>query len=277
MAFFSETLALPENAFLILRDLIMDKTGIYFEDSKRDILADKLSGRVLERGFTSFLDYYYFLKYDQGTEDEWNKVFDLITVRETYFWREYDHIEALMRFILPLHAGNPGKFRIWCAACSTGEEPLSLALALHDAGWFEKMRIEILASDASLQSLEHARRGVYRERSVRHIPEELLRKYFKQENGLWRISPAIHCIVSWKQINLNDESQRDSVPVQNVIFCRNVFIYFREETIFRITAGFYRKLTSPGYLFVGVSESLFRVRTQFELSEIGTTFVYRKE
>lgn len=278
MAFFSETLALPENAFLLLRELIMERTGLYFEESKRDLLADKLSNRVLERGFNSFLEYYYLLKYDSGSDEEWNVVIDLITVKETYFWRESDHFEVLVNHLLPefskMHPGSV--FRIWCSACSTGEEPLSILIALHRSGWLRRIKIEILATDASREALDKARQGIYRERSFRTLNEDLRKQFFTLEDGKWKIIPLIHNMVTWRKLNLRNEAEWASVPVQNAIFCRNLFIYFREDTIKKTTEGFHEKLTSPGYLFVGAAESLFRIKSKFELTEIGNTFVYKK-
>jgi chemotaxis protein methyltransferase CheR len=278
MAFFSESLALPENAFTILRDLIMERTGIYYEESKKDILADKLSNRVLERGFSSFIDYYYLLKYDNDSQDEWNVVFDLIAVRETYFWREYDQIDALVNHIIPRYAAdNPGRtLRIWCAACSTGEEPLSILIALDSAGWMQKIKIELTASDASLQALEKAQKGLYRERSFRSLPAELRDRYFTRSGEEWKIKPAIHKMVKWRRMNLMKVEELTFITDQDVIFCRNVFIYFREEAIRKTAENLFARLRSPGFLFLGSAESLLRINTSFELTEIGETFVYMK-
>jgi chemotaxis protein methyltransferase CheR len=278
MAFYSESLALPENAFLILRDLIKERTGIWYEESKRDILADKLSNRVLEKGFTSFIDYYYLLKYDSDALQEWNVVLDLITVNETYFWREYDHIEALLTFILPeyLKENNGKPFKIWCAACSTGEEPLSILMALDMNGWLGKIPIEIVASDASTQALTKAKEGLFRERSFRSLPGEIRDRYFTSENNLWRIEQRLHSKIRWKQINLLNEQEISFAGYTNLIFCRNVFIYFKDDTIKSVIENFHSQLTSDGYLIVGVSESLFKLSGKFQLTELGKTFVYKK-
>src|SRR3954454_6127822 len=185
MQFYADTLSLSPSAFTILRDLIHDHTGLFYEDSKRDILANKLSPRAIERGFDSFLDYYYLLKYDQAAQDEWNHVMDALSVQETYFWREIAAVHALVQAILPqwqaTHTGEP--LRIWSAACATGEEPLTIAMALEEAGWFDRMPIEIYASDASQAALAVARRGVYRQRSFRALPPELHAAYFTEVAG----------------------------------------------------------------------------------------------
>jgi len=278
MAFFSESLALSESAFFILRELIREQTGIFFEDSKRDMLADKLSNRVLERGYTSFLDYYYFLKYDAGARDEWLRVFDMITVNETYFWREQDHLDVLISHIVPeFYENHPGKqLTIWSAACSTGEEALSILMMLDMHGWLEKIPVHIRASDSSEQALQKARSGLYRDRSFRSLPPEIRERYFTEASGSWRIDPRIHAMVDWKKINLISEEETRQVGSPHVIFCRNVFIYFREDAIRKVIDRFYTLLPSPGYLFVGVSESLFKLPTKFELTEIGKTFIYKK-
>jgi chemotaxis protein methyltransferase CheR len=278
MTFYPENLALADNVFIILRNLIMEKTGIYFDDSKKDVLADKLSNRVLEKGFNSMLDYYYLLKYDNSDKDQWTRVFDLITVNETYFWREYDQIETLINFVLPeFEAKYPySTFRIWCAACASGEEALSIAIALNEAGWLSRLKFEIIASDASTQAVDKAKSGLYRERSMKMLPGKIRDKYFTPEPGKWRISQSIHKLIDWKIININDRQERSLIKNQNVIFCRNVFIYFSESAIRDIVNDFYYQLSSPGYLFIGVSESLFRIVNRFELTELGKTFVYKK-
>lgn len=279
MRFYSETLGLPESAFSLLRDLIQERVGLFFENGKRDLLADKLSPRVLEVGLDSFLDYYYLLKYDPRAEEEWKQLINVLSVQETYFWREMDQIRSLTETLLPEYVRKfPGeKICIWSAACATGEEPLTIAMALEEKGWFERVPIEIRASDASGAAVEKARRGLYRDRSFRNLPEELKEKYFTPEGNLMRISPKIHSRISWDVVNLLDKeavARKAGVPF---IFCRNVFIYFSERTISRTVSLFRDYMADPGYLFVAASESLLRITDAFELEEIGGAFVYVKK
>src|SRR4051794_27601792 len=130
MAFGSESLALPDGLFSILRDLIRERLGIHYEPSKRDVLADKLSPRAIECGFSSFLDYYYLLKYGPGSDDEWPQVMDALSVPETYFWREVDQVRTLVNLLIPQYARahRDRRIDIWCAACASGEEPLTIAM-----------------------------------------------------------------------------------------------------------------------------------------------------
>src|SRR5262245_26029212 len=128
----SQILGLPKGTESLLRDLVHDRLGIFFDEARVEVLMEKVSPLVIKRGFTSFLDYYYLLKYDERSEAEWSNVINALSVPETYFWREMDQVHALTNSILPRWiAENPGRtFRIWSAGCASGEEPLTIAMAL---------------------------------------------------------------------------------------------------------------------------------------------------
>ena len=274
----SQNLALPEGTTSLIQNLISERTGIWFDNGKKEILLDKLAPLVIDRGFTSYLDYYYLLKYDAAGEAEWKNLMNALSVQETYFWREYDQVRALIKTLMPqLHARNKHPtLRVWSAACATGEEPLSLAIALNEAGWFEKAAIEVWASDASSKAIEHAVSGVYRERSFRNFPLHLRARYFQQDGSFWRVKNDIHSRIKWKVANLMEAGQIASLATADLIFCRNVFIYFSENAIRRVVSSFARFIRPPGYLFVGAAESLLRVSTDFTLNEIDDAFVYVK-
>jgi len=277
MPFYSETLGLTDSAFTLLRDLIETHTGVFYDNGKRGLLADKLSPLVVAQGFDSFLDYYYLLKYDTAAGREWERVLDALSVPETYFWREIDQVETVVDLLLPrLAAGRSGQpLRIWSAACASGEEPLTLAIALNEAGWFERANIEIYASDASARALQKARQGVYRGRSFRALPAPLQTKYFQEQGpGVWQVDPALHRKINWSQANLTREADVAYLANAHIIFCRNVFIYFSEPAIRRTVSLFQKYMPRPGYLCVAAAESLLRVTTDFELQEIGGAFIY---
>ncbi|HVG20955.1 MAG TPA: protein-glutamate O-methyltransferase CheR [Blastocatellia bacterium] len=279
MAFYAETLGLSDSAFTLLRDLIHERTGLFYENGKSELLTDKLSPLVIERGFSSFLDYYYLLKYDAGADQEWKRVINALSVQETFFWREVDQVRATVDVLVPQyfasHRARP--LRIWSAACATGEEPLTIAMALDEAGWFDRAAIEIYASDASAAAIERARRGLYRERSFRSLPARLREKYFSEDQGGWRVAPELHARINWATANLMEESDVATFATAAIIFCRNVFIYFSENTIRKTVQLFARHMPAPGYLFVAASESLLRLTTGFQFQEIGGAFVYVKE
>ena len=274
----SHNLALPEGTTSLIQSLIHERTGMHFDNGKRDILLDKLSPLVIERGFGSYLDYYYLLKYDPSARVEWQNVMNALSVQETYLWREIDQIRALVQTLVPQqHARNKGStLRIWCAACATGEEPLTIAIALNEAGWFERASIEIVASDASTKALDRAVGGVYRERAFRNFPGALRDRYFQQDGSDWRVRSDIHSRVKWELANLIEDNQISHLADADFIFCRNVFIYFSESAISRVVRSFSRHIRPPGYLFVGAAESLIRLTTDFTLTEIDDAFVYVK-
>jgi len=275
---YPETLGLTNSAFSILRDLIHERTGLFYADGKHDLLVDKLAPRVLECGFSSFLDYYYMLKYDPKADEEWPRVMDALSVQETYFWREIDQIRALVDIIVPAYfTGDPHKpLRIWSAACASGEEPLTIAMALNEAGWFKRAPIEIYASDASTAAIEKAQRGTYRERSFRNLPASLRSRYFTKTPKGWRVRSDLHKHIHWQVANLVSAQEVTELANAPVIFCRNAFIYFSEKAIRKTVRLFARHMLAPGYLFVGTAESLLRITNDFTLQEIGGAFVYVK-
>jgi chemotaxis protein methyltransferase CheR len=259
---------------LLLRDLIQERTGICFNDNNMDLITDKLSSLVLERGAGSLLDFYYRLKYDND-QAEWSSLVDAITVRETFFWREFDQIRSLVDVLMPrLAETSPKPVRIWSAACASGEEPLTIAMALELAGWFDRVPIEIHASDASCQALRVAKAGVYRERSFRAFPREHRNRFFEAAENGWRVRPCLHRRVQWHQANLTDEAAVAALSCVPVIFCRNVFIYFSDATILKIVKRFEQNMYRPGYLFVAAAESLLKFDIDLDLQEIGGAFVY---
>jgi len=274
----SQNLVLPGGTSSLIRNLINERTGMFFDNGKSDLLMDKLSPLVIERGFSSYLDYYYLLKYDASAAVEWQNVMNALSVQETYFWREIDQVRALVQTLLPQWQARNGDstLRIWSAACATGEEPLTIAIALNEAGWFERASIEILASDASSNAIDHAVRGVYKERAFRNLPPVLRGRYFEQDGSGWRVRSDIHSRIKWRLANLIEEDQIGPLACADFIFCRNVFIYFSESTIGRVVRSFARFMRAPGYLFVGAAESLLRVTTDFTLTEVDDAFVYMK-
>lgn len=280
MAYLSESLPLPEHTFVLLSALIEERLGLHYGPDKREILQDRLAGLAAEHQLDSFLDYYYLLKYSEDNQDEWRRVQSALAVRETYFWREVDQIQLtahkLAPEILRQRSGKP--VRIWHAACATGEEPYSLAIALREAGIRLPGLIEIVATDFDQESLLIARQATYRERSFRALPAELRRKYFNEhKNGVSSLVEELRSEVKFHYLNLVDREAMARYSGFDIIFCRNVFIYFDTPTIEIVANRFFQALNTPGYLFLGAAESLLRLTTPFELSEIEKCFVYTKK
>jgi chemotaxis protein methyltransferase CheR len=275
----TESFPLPDVHFLLLRDLIVERTGVLFDDAKRGLLIDKLSTVILERGLTSFLDYYYLLRYDDASEGHLAELMNRLSVPETYFWRQAEQIEALAAIVAPAHfAMQPGKtFRIWSAACCTGEEPVSLAMALAEVGLLGSHPIEIVATDGSGAMVERARLGMYGERSFRQLPAPLREKYFEKDGERWRPIERLRRAITWDVVNLAQTTEVERYSAVDVIFCRNVFIYFSDDAIRRVVRVFSDRMANDGYIFLGAAESLTRLGVDLELAEIGKAFAYVKE
>ena len=279
MPYRAESLGLTGHVTRLLMELIHDQLGLQYSPADADQVADRLAPLVVERGLSSFMDYYYVLKYSPAPED-WLKVMDALAVQETYLWREIDQLRAVVDCLVPalVQASRGRTVRIWSSACASGEEPLTIAMLLEEAGWFDRAPIEIHASDASPAAIARARRGHYRERSFRALPPHLRERYFTADGDGWRVSPELHArVTSWSVVNLLCESEVLAHARAPIILCRNVFIYFSPAAVKRAVESFARAMPRRAYLCVGASESLLKLQTPFSLEEIGGAFVYVKD
>ena len=269
----------PERTLPLLRDLVQMHTGMFYSDDRLMFLQERLSALAVEHGFDSLLDYYYLLKYDAVAGGEWARVIDALSVQETYFHREWDQVVALAETIVPqLIAMRRLRIRIWSVPCATGEEPLSIAMALAETGAFDRVPIEIHASDASGAALERAAARRYSGRAFRTLPDSLRQKYFSPEgDGAWRVNDDLfRRVTSWTRVNLARPAEALPLSHCDVIFCRNLFIYFTEAGIRQVIDGFADRMPSPGYLCVGACESLLRLTARFDLQDVGGAYVYVK-
>jgi chemotaxis protein methyltransferase CheR len=271
----------PDRTLPLLRDLVSSHTGMCYDGERLNYLRDRLAPLALERGFDSLLDYYYLLKYDADASSEWARAFDALSVPETYFWREVDQVHALVNQIVPAILAAGGRsIRIWSVPCASGEEPLSLAIALEEAGWFTRVPIDLYASDASDAALRKAAAGRYGPRAFRQLPVELRDKYFDTDagaDGVWIVKPSLKARVSsWTRVNVVKAEEIAAPAVADVIFCRNLFIYFNETMVRQVADQFAGRMHSPGFLCVGTAESLLRITSRFELQDIGGAYVYVK-
>ena len=279
MALSSEPKRTPtaEPVLLLLRDLVHERTAVYFESDRLDLMLDKLSDRLKASGCRSYLDYYYLLKYDEHGTAEWRRVMDALSVQETYFWRELDQVRALVDHVVPAwFQKTSAPLQIWSAACASGEEPYSIAIALNEAGWGGHP-IEIYALDASETALVKARTAIYRERAFRSLLADLRQRYFSKHPDGLALREDIKARVNFRWGNLADRATYDDLPGTPVIFCRNVFIYFSAGAITRVAGIFADHMPAGGHLFIGSSESLLKLTNRFDLHEIGGAFVYVRQ
>lgn len=272
-------LDLTDDVFRQMRDQIYKRTGMFFGDSSKYLLQKRLSPRARELNFDSFQKYFYFLQYDPRAEAEFDQIFDLVTTNETYFFREPAQLAAFTEEIIPeiLSRKPVKKIRIWSAGCSSGEEPYSIAMLLSESGLYREATFEIFASDLNQQVLAKARRGLYRENSFRSTGDDLRRRYFtREQDGSWRISDDIRNRVSFGRLNIYDGPRVSLLGYLDVVFCRNVIIYFDDASKRAVIGNFYQRLVDGGYLLLGHSESLISLSTQFKLRHLKNDMVYQK-
>lgn len=274
-----DTIPLEEDVFRLIRDLIREYYGIFFDDNSRFLLERRLSRRLKMQHINDFRDYYRYLLYDRKKEEELRSIIDILTVNETYFFREMNQLKTFMDEIIPeLKDINSAKkrIRIWSAGCSTGEEPYTIAMLLLEhcniSGW----DIEILASDINQRVLTTARRGVYRKNSFRSTEQYYIEKYFKPEEDSFIISDNVKRLINFSHLNLLDPLKIKFMGQMDVIFCRNVLIYFDHQTRKKVTDHFYERLVDGGYLLLGHAESLMNISTAFALKHLKNDMVYQK-
>ncbi len=278
--FEEQTIPLPDDVFRLLRDFVHAYCGIFFDDSSKFLLQRRLARRLEQHRLKSFEEYYHFLRYDRKREEELSVLIDSLTTNETYFFRESAQLQAFSEEILPelrQAFADRKTLRIWSAGCSTGEEPYTIAILLLESGdWWRDWQVEILGSDINQRVLHAARRGVYKKSAHRVTSPEMLTKYFSEENGDYRIIDAVRNLVSFSSVNLLDPGKISLIGTMDVIFCRNVIIYFDKEAKRKVIETFSRKLREGGYLLLGHSESLINISNAFELRTLKHDMVYRK-
>ena len=272
---------LSDLQFNRLKKIIYDRSGIHFQESKKYVLESRLTRRLEELKFETFDQYLMFLTCGPFQQDEFQEMFNRITINETSFFRNEPQLEVFERQVLPqlLEARKSTKhLRIWSSASSTGEEPYTLAIQLHRslgirlADW----KIEILGTDISEKVLTAAQAGRYASYAIRSMSPVVLNRYFKEVNGFYQIDPTIQSMVRFELLNLKDTAAAKRFGSWDVIFCRNVMIYFDDEMKARCAKLFYDQLASDGTLFIGHSETLRNLPVAFDPLPVPHAFAYAK-
>lgn len=271
------TIKIKDDEFVELKDIIYKNAAISFADSKKYLLENRLSKRLQELNFTSFKDYIYYLKYDAKKREEMEVLLNQVTINETYFLRERAQMDHMIKTIIP-ELLNSGKrsVRIWSAACSSGEEPYSLAILLNEASLFAKANIEILATDINTEVLNIAQQGLYRTISFRGVPPMIQDKYFSKDGFAFKLDPNIMNKVKFFQGNLLNPMMSVKVGRLDIIFCRNVLIYFDIPAKQKVIELFHKSLGMPGTLYLGHSETLNKISESFRMENFGGGIIYKK-
>jgi chemotaxis protein methyltransferase CheR len=262
----------PE-VFEKLRDFVYEKCGIFFESNKKYLLENKLSKRIQELKLRDFGDYLRFL---QSRKEELYNLFDAITINETYFFRHAQQIDVFLIVVGELLKQKP-ILNVWSAACSSGEEPYTLVIALIEKYGLQ-IPARILASDISLEVLQKAKNGIYNEYSVKELTSAIKQKYFDIEQNIYKIKDFVKNKVVFRQLNLIDDNDLNSVGRMDIIFLRNVLIYFNNESRQKVIDKIYNDiLNKNGYLFLGATESISRLNTKLKLVHFKQALAYKKE
>jgi chemotaxis protein methyltransferase CheR len=270
----SPSLPLSPQVFAILSALIEERMGLHYDLDERELLAERVTPRAAERGFESLLDYYYFLRYDPTADAELVLLAESLVVNETYFFRELAALKLVVDVLVPRALALGRRPRIWCAACATGEEPLTLAMLLDEANLLD--RTTLVASDLSARALAHAKTGLFYRRSLRALPPGVMGRWLEAHGEGVRVMPRIAEAVDFRRVNLVDSEAFTRVRNFDVVVCRNVLIYFRDRTIERVLENLWQSLQPDGHLIVGASESLLRFNASFACEEQRGAFLYRK-
>jgi chemotaxis protein methyltransferase CheR len=278
-----QTPKMSDETYRLIRQYIYDLTGIYFQDNKKYLLEGRLGKRLQVLALPDFETYLQLLRSSPRKAEEMRFFLDAITINETFFFRNEPQFEAFENTLVPgVVAGKgagPRKLRVWSAASSSGEEAHTIAMI-----YLERLRprypgldLEVVGTDINTTVLETARKGVYRDYSVRNMPAQYLNKYFRTEDSRFFVKDEVRQHVRFEFLNLSDQVRMKQMTSFDIIFCCNVLIYFDQKSKIQVVSNLYDALNRGGYLFIGYAESLHGISTAFKLVNFPKTVAYKKE
>lgn len=271
---------LSQRSFDALRALIYDHTGIYFRDNKRYLLESQVGRRLKALDLPSYEAYLDLVQNGQR-HSELPHLVNAITINETFFFRHPKQYRAIAETLVPtlIDEQRARQVRIWSAACSTGDEPYTLAMLLNEEvkPHYPGIRFDIMATDINTDVLDTARAGRYGNYAVRNIPDRYLRKYFNEHEDHYEIDRSVRRMVRFQHLNLTDGTAIRRLRPFHIILCANVLIYFDSDTKQAVITNLYDRLQDGGYLFVGTSETLHGVTRAFQPARFDNTIAYQKQ
>ena len=277
----TQKVVMTAEQFSRMSKIIYDRSGIHFPETKKYIIESRLSHRVIELEMEDFDQYIAYLTMGPYQMEEFQEMFNRITINETSFFRNDAQLSVFEDRILPemLEArAKTKRLRIWSAACSTGEEPFTLAMLLHRtlgvrlSDW----RIEILGTDISEKALAVAQEGIYTSYAVRTTPSLMKDRYFKEDGRNFILDDTIRSMVNFEKHNLKDRMAARRHGIWDIIFCRNVLIYFDDDMKRDVISMFAKQLAPDGTLFIGHSERIKTLTNDFTQLQIPQGFCYQK-
>jgi chemotaxis protein methyltransferase CheR len=280
---FTETAKLSDDLFQQFRKFIYERTGIFFADNKKYLLESRLSRRLSALGISTYRDYHAAIL-NGAAATELSHLINAITINETFFFRNEPQFAALENVILPelvenkRRSGN-NRIRIWSAAASTGEEPYTIGMIVREKFQprFPGIRFEVVGTDINTLVLETARRGIYKDYSIRNTPKNYLDKYFKVEEDRFIVNEELRKAVEFRQLNLFDRDAMRMMRDFDIVFAANVLIYFDFNSKQTVVSSIYNSLNKGGYFFVGYSETLYGLSQAFKPVHFDKAIAYRKE
>jgi chemotaxis protein methyltransferase CheR len=275
----AEPPAISEDAFGRLCEFLYRRTGMVFTEAKRYFVERRVAERMTATGSASFAGYFARLRSDADGEIE--QFVNAFTVNETYFYREEHQLLCLSKNLLnerTMRRSATDPLRIWSAPCSTGEEPYSIAMWLLE-NWpaVDAWNIEIIGSDIDTRVLKAAAAGVYGRRALMRLSEDLIERYFRPAGEeRWRLIEDIRGSVAFSPVNLVNDAQMRSFGAFDVIFCRNVLIYFDDASRRAAAENLYEALAPGGFICLGHTESMSRISPLFEVRRFDDAIVYQR-
>ncbi len=271
-----------ESVLFPFSSYLTEKTGITFEKNRQEPLRNAISNRLLALKLTDPEEYFLLLKGACGDNLEFSILMDLLTIRESFFFRHKAQYEALRKHCLPRileRKGREGSINIWSAGCANGEEAYSIAMVVRDLiPETTGRKVLIRATDISGDALIQAKKGEYSERAIRELEPSRVDRFFLKKGSRYFLKNEIKSMVHFEYFNLAEKHfPLEAMPPWDLIFCRNVIIYFAEETTKRLLHNFYLSLTDGGYFFPGYSETLRYLNTDFLSLEKEGAFIYQKK
>lgn len=270
---------MTEEQFQKFSKYILEVAGIYLKQHKITLLSNRIRKRLRELKIYDYDQYYDYLTKSEYSQKELIHFLEVVTTNESYFWRTTQNFEAYKKIVLPdiLKNYRGTEIKIWSAGCSTGEEPYNIVIesieAMKEVGFYQ---FYVIATDISNRVIEIAKQGCYSGRKIERIPENILKRYFRQDPK----DPQIYCVredikskVQFKVENLFSSTVKNI----NVVFCRNVMIYFQKKEQEFLAKMFYNSLLPGGYLFIGHAESLQMLNTEFKILHTDYGTIYKKE
>lgn len=275
---FNKLTRLTDEEFQKFAKLIYEESGIFLRETKITLLSNRLRKRLKALNLDTFTEYYNQINRLSDKTKEIEALIDVVSTNETYFFRNEKQFEALVSVCFPeiaVKKASQKKLRIWSAGCSTGEEPYTISICiLENMRLFQNWTIEIIATDIAPSVLEFARKGIYSGRRIEKVSKEHLRKYFHQDKDnkeLYEVNKEVKSNINFRMLNLF----KDTYPTDlDIIFCRNVMIYFDKEHQRRLLSGFYASIQKFGYLFLGHSETIHSISEDFIYRKVLNTPIY---